>query len=49
MDFQSQSKITFALQVLKPHVPQKYLENFIAPYTSTVVNHLQNEDAVDYR
>ena len=24
----------------------KMLENFIAPYTSTVVNHLQNEDAV---
>ena len=24
MDFQFQSKITFALQVLKPHVPQKY-------------------------
>ena len=24
----------------------KILENFVAPYTATVVNHLQNEDAV---
>ena len=46
MDFPFRLKIISALQVLKLHA-SKMLENFIAPYTSTVVNHLQNEDAVN--
>ena len=46
MAFLFQSKITFALLVLKTTCASKILENFTAPYTSTVVNRLQNEDAV---
>ena len=48
MDFLFRLKIISALQVLKTTCASKMLENFIdhKMNLSTVVNHLQNEDAV---